>query len=177
MTSTLRRAGGFAAVGTLALAAPELGRAAAAPFAVVALLAAFVVDEGPVFELFARPQDRRDGRLNGLAGFALAATGLAVLATAPRESMPTPVFAATVLVVAYGNVGARAVENGCGATPADRSPVSASPRSSPLSPASSSSGGTSDAPPGRRRPSSSPPPVRSWQRSCGRCSTNATTPS
>ncbi|RCU47655.1 DUF92 domain-containing protein [Haloplanus salinus] len=110
MTSTLRRAGGFAAVGTLALAAPELGRAAAAPFAVVALLAAFVVDEGPVFELFARPQDRRDGRLNGLAGFALAATGLAVLATAPRESMPTPVFAATVLVVAYGNVGARAVE-------------------------------------------------------------------
>lgn len=110
VTSTLRRAGGFAAVGTLALAAPELGRAAAAPFAVVALLAAFVVDEGPVFELFARPQDRRDGRLNGLAGFALAATGLAVLATAPRESMPTPVFVAAVLVVAYGNVGARAVE-------------------------------------------------------------------
>ena len=110
MTSTLRRAGGFAAVGTLALAAPELGRAAAAPFAVVALLAAFVVDEGPVFELFARPQDRRDGRLNGLAGFALAATGLAILATAPQESMPTTVFVAAVLVVAYGNVGARAVE-------------------------------------------------------------------
>ena len=110
MTSTLRRAGGFAAVGTLSLAAPELGQAAAAPFAVVALLAAFVVDEGPVFELFARPQDRRDGRLNGLAGFALAATGLAVLATAPRESMPTEIFVAAVLVVAYGNVGARAVE-------------------------------------------------------------------
>jgi uncharacterized protein (TIGR00297 family) len=110
VTSTLRRAGGFAAVGTLALAAPELGRAAAAPFAIVALLAAFVVDEGPVFELFARPQDRRDGRLNGLAGFALAATGLAILATAPRESMPTTVFVAAVLVVAYGNVGARAVE-------------------------------------------------------------------
>ena len=110
MTSTLRRAGGFAAVGTLALAAPELGRAAAAPFAIVALLAAFVVDEGPVFELFARPQDRRDGRLNGLAGFALAAAGLAILATAPRESMPTAVFVAAVLVVAYGNVGARAVE-------------------------------------------------------------------
>jgi len=110
VTSTLRRAGGFAAVGTLALAAPELGRAAAAPFAIVALLAAFVVDEGPVFELFARPQDRRDGRLNGLAGFALAATGLAILATAPRESMPTAVFVAAILVVAYGNVGARAVE-------------------------------------------------------------------
>ena len=110
VTSTLRRAGGFAAVGTLALAAPELGVAAAAPFAVVALLAAFVVDEGPVFELFARPQDRRDGRLNGLAGFALAATGLAVLATAPREPMPTDVFVAAVLVIAYGNVGSRVVE-------------------------------------------------------------------
>ncbi len=110
VTSTLRRAGAFAAVGTLALAAPELGRAAAAPFAIVALLAAFVVDEGPVFDLFARPQDRRDGRLNGLAGFALAATGLAILSTAPRESMPTSVFVAAVFVVAYGKVGARAVE-------------------------------------------------------------------
>jgi uncharacterized protein (TIGR00297 family) len=110
VTSTLRRAGGFAVVGTLALAAPELGRAAAAPFAIVALLAAFVVDEGPVFELFARPQDRRDGRLNGLAGFALAATGLAVLATVPRPPMPTDAFVAAVLVVAYGKVGARAVE-------------------------------------------------------------------
>jgi uncharacterized protein (TIGR00297 family) len=110
VTSTLRRAGGFAAVGTLALAAPELGRAAAAPFAAVALLAAFVVDEGPLFDLFARPGDRRDGRLNGLAGFALAATGLAVLATAPRAAMPTSVFVAAVLVVAYGNLGARVAE-------------------------------------------------------------------
>ena len=110
VTSTLRRAGGFAVVGTLALAAPELGRAAAAPFAIVALLAAFVVDEGPVFELFARPQDRRDGRLNGLAGFALAATGLALLSTIPQRSMPTDVFVAAVFVVAYGRVGARVVE-------------------------------------------------------------------
>ncbi|MFD1632946.1 DUF92 domain-containing protein [Haloplanus ruber] len=110
MTSTLRRAGGFAAVGTLALAAPELGRAAAAPFAIVAFLAAFVVDEGPVFDLFARPQDRRDGRLNGLAGFALAATGLALLSTVPRRSMPIDLFVAAVLVVAYGTVGARVVE-------------------------------------------------------------------
>jgi uncharacterized protein (TIGR00297 family) len=110
VTTTLRRAGGFAIVGTLALAAPELGRAAAAPFAIVAVLAAFVVDDGPVFDLFARPQDRREGRLNGLAGFALAATGLALLSTAPQEAMPTAIFVAAVLVVAYGNVGARAVE-------------------------------------------------------------------
>ncbi|MFB6123147.1 MAG: TIGR00297 family protein [Haloferacaceae archaeon] len=110
MTSTLRRAGGFAAVGTLALAAPELGQAAAAPFAIVALLAAFVVDEGPLFDLFARPQDRRDGRLNGLAGFSLAATGLALLATVPRRSMPVAIYVATVFILAYGNLGARLVE-------------------------------------------------------------------
>ena len=110
MTSTLRRAGGFAVVGTLALAAPVLGRAAAAPFALIAVLAAFVVDEGPVFELFATSQDRQDGRLNALAGFSLAATGLALLATIPRESMSVSVFVTAVLVLSYGNLGARAVE-------------------------------------------------------------------
>jgi uncharacterized protein (TIGR00297 family) len=76
----------------------------------VALLAAFVVTDGPLFELFARPGDRRDGRLNGLAGFALAATALALLATVPRVPMPTGVFVATVLVLAYGNLGAQLVE-------------------------------------------------------------------
>ncbi|KAB1193392.1 DUF92 domain-containing protein [Haloferax sp. MBLA0076] len=110
MTSTLRRAGGFAVVGTLALAAPSLGAAAFAPFAAVALLAAFVIDDGPLFELFARPGDREDGRLNGLAGFSLAATGLALLATVPRERMPLTVFVATVLILAYGNLGARLVD-------------------------------------------------------------------
>ncbi|POG55697.1 DUF92 domain-containing protein [Haloferax marisrubri] len=111
MTSTVRRAGGFAVVGTLALAAPSLGAAAFAPFAAVALLAAFVVDDGPLFELFARPGDRQDGRLNGLAGFALAATGLALLATVPRVTMPLSVFAAAVLTLAYGNLGARLVDS------------------------------------------------------------------
>jgi uncharacterized protein (TIGR00297 family) len=101
-------------VGTLALAAPDLGRAAPVPFAAVAVLAAFVVDDGPLFDLFARPHDRREGRLDGLAGFALAATGLAVLSTAPREAMPLSVFVAAVLVVAYGNLGARLAERAGG---------------------------------------------------------------
>jgi uncharacterized protein (TIGR00297 family) len=108
VTSALRRAGGFAAVGTLALAAPALGPAAFAPFAAVGLLAALVITDGPLFELFARPGDRRDGRLNGLAGFALAATGLALLATVPRQvALPIEGFVASVLVVAYGNFGER----------------------------------------------------------------------
>ncbi|WP_152042884.1 DUF92 domain-containing protein [Salinigranum salinum] len=109
MTSTLRRAGGFAAVGTLSLAAPALGVAAAAPFAAIAVLAAFVITDGPVFELFARPGDREEGRLNGLASFALAATGLALLATVPRTPMPVGLFVSTVVVVAYGNLGAQFV--------------------------------------------------------------------
>ncbi|AUV83085.1 DUF92 domain-containing protein [Salinigranum rubrum] len=109
MTSTLRRAGGFAAVGTLSLAAPALGVAAAAPFAAIALLAAFVITDGPLFELFARPGDREDGRLNGLASVSLAVTGLALLATVPREPMPLTVFVATVVGVTYGNLGGQLV--------------------------------------------------------------------
>ena len=94
-------------MGTLSLAAPALGMAAAAPFAAVAVLAAFVITDGPVFELFARPGDHEDGRLNGLASFSLAATGLALLATVPRVPMPVGVFVATVLAVAYGNLGSQ----------------------------------------------------------------------
>ncbi|MFB6303589.1 MAG: TIGR00297 family protein [Haloferacaceae archaeon] len=98
----------------MCLAAPALGRAAALPFVAVAVLAAFVVDEGPLFELFARPRDEREGRLGGLAGFALAATGLALLASLspPGATMPVTVFVAAVLTVAYGNLGARLVEEG-----------------------------------------------------------------
>jgi uncharacterized protein (TIGR00297 family) len=112
VTDPLRRAGGFAVVGTLALAAPALGRAAAVPFALVAICAAFVVDEGPVFDLFARPGDEREGRLSGLAGFALAAAGLAVLTafTGSAATMPVAVYVASVLVLAYGNLGERLVE-------------------------------------------------------------------
>ena len=107
MQSTLRRAGGFALVGTLALAAPVLGRAAFAPFAVIAAVAAFGVTDGPLFELFARPADRREGRLNGLTGFALAAAGLSLLAT--EMGLPVSLFAAAVIVLAYGNLGKRLV--------------------------------------------------------------------
>ncbi|WP_435124699.1 DUF92 domain-containing protein [Halobaculum sp. D14] len=108
MTHRLRRAGGFAAVSTLAVAAPALGSAAAVPFAVVAVLAAFVVDDGRLFELFARPGDFEDGRLNGLAGFALAATGLGILTAIGGPNtppLPTTVYAAAVVTLAYGNLG------------------------------------------------------------------------
>ncbi|ERH03907.1 MAG: putative membrane protein [Halorubrum sp. J07HR59] len=105
MKLRLRRAGGFAIVSTLALAAPALGRAAAIPFAAVAAAAVFGIREGQLFELFARPGDHEEGQLGGLAGFALAAAGLALFATLPSVPMPPEVFAAAVLVVAFGNLG------------------------------------------------------------------------
>lgn len=105
MKLRLRRAGGFAIVSTLALAAPALGRAAAIPFAAVAAAAVFGIREGQLFELFARPGDHEEGQLGGLAGFALAAAGLALFATIPSVPMPPEVFAAAVLVVAFGNLG------------------------------------------------------------------------
>ena len=116
MTATVRRAGGFAAVGLLSLSVPSVAAATRpalatvlgpAPFVVVAALALYVVDEGPLFELFARPGDRRDGRLYGLAGFALAAAGLALLAL--RVGLPMPVFVGTVLLLSWGNLGGHAV--------------------------------------------------------------------
>jgi uncharacterized protein (TIGR00297 family) len=113
VTRRLKREGGFAAIAAIALAAPVLGRATVVPFLAVAGAAAFVVDEGPLFDLFARPPDRREGRLFGLAGFSLAVAVLAFLATAPignpQYTMGLPSFAASVFGVAVGNIGVQAV--------------------------------------------------------------------
>lgn len=102
MPRSLRRAVVFAGVATLALAAPLLGRAAPAPFAVVGV-AALAVRDGVVFELLARPGDRQAGRLNGFAGYAFAIAGLGVVTL---FGLPVPVFVATVLLVGYGNLAA-----------------------------------------------------------------------
>lgn len=110
MTGSLRRASAFAAIASLSLFGPLLGPAAAVPFAVVGLVA-LVVEDGPLFELFARPGDRQEGRLTGLAGFAFAATGLGVVTLV---DLPMRVFVATVLLVGFGNLAveiARRVED------------------------------------------------------------------
>jgi len=118
VTSTVRRAGGFALVGTLSLSVPAIAAmtrpavatvAAPAPYILVAALALYVVDDGVVFELFARPGDRRDGRLYGLAGFALAAAGLALLAV--RFGLPMSVYVGTVLLLSWGNLGGHVVRS------------------------------------------------------------------
>ena len=116
MTSTVRRAVAFALVGALSLGVPVLVArlpraiatvAAALPFLAVAVAGLYVVEEGRLFELFARPGDRRDGRLYGLVGFALAIAGTSLLAT--NLEMPVEVFVASVLVLSVGNVGGHLV--------------------------------------------------------------------
>lgn len=100
MTGSLRRAWAFAAIASLSLLGPLLGPAAGVPFAAVGLIA-LIVEDGPLFELFARPGDRQAGRLTGLAGFAFAATGLGVVTLV---DLPMEVFVGTVLLVGYGNL-------------------------------------------------------------------------
>ncbi|WP_353634382.1 DUF92 domain-containing protein [Halobacterium sp. NMX12-1] len=106
MNWSLRRAAAFALVASLSLLAPLLGRAAAAPFVLVAAAAA-VVPEGRLFEVFSTPRDRREGRLLALVGFSLAAAGVGLLV--PLFEVPVGVFVASVLVVGYGDLGRRLV--------------------------------------------------------------------
>jgi uncharacterized protein (TIGR00297 family) len=116
VTSTVRRAGAFAAIGTLALLVPAAGRVqdpatttviGTAPFVAIAVLALYVVDDGVLFELFARPGDRRDQRLYGLAGFALAAAALALITV--QFDLAVAGYVGAVCILAYGNLGEQAV--------------------------------------------------------------------
>jgi uncharacterized protein (TIGR00297 family) len=104
---TVRRAGAFALVGSLVLAVPVIGRLAVAiPAIVLAFTAA--VDEGPLFELFARPGDREEDRLYGLIGFTLAATGLGILWEI--AALPLSVFVGTVLLLSWGNLTSEVIK-------------------------------------------------------------------
>jgi len=121
VTSTVRRAAAFAVVGLLSVTVPLAEGledpalatvVAAGPYLLVALLALTVLSEGPLFELFARPGDHRPRTLYGLAGFSLAAAGLAILAV--EFGLPATVYVATVLLLSVGNLGGelvRAVRN------------------------------------------------------------------
>jgi len=111
VTTAVRRAGAFAVVGSLALVGPLVVEirepavqtvAAIAPFLFVAAFALTVNAEHVLFKLFARPGDRRDGKLYGLAGFSLAAAGMAILFVG--FEMPAYVYAGTIVLVASGNL-------------------------------------------------------------------------
>ncbi len=100
VTTPVRRAGAFAGVCTLTLAVPVLGPELSAPIALALAAVALVVSDGPVFDLFAFPDDYAEGRLYGLFTFVLAVTTLGALAI--LGSFPLPVFVGTVLLVGYG---------------------------------------------------------------------------
>jgi len=111
VTSPVRRAAAFALVGSLAFVVPLASTleepayatvAAIGPFMMVAAGALFVNPGGLFFELFARPGDRRDRKLYGLAGFALAGAGIAILAV--EFGMPESVYVGTLFLLSYGNL-------------------------------------------------------------------------
>ena len=114
----MRRAGAFALVATVGLLAPVIGVLVAVPFALIAVVGR-VVSEGRLFALFARPSDRRAGELRGLVGFALAATGLALLTALANPPNASVVFVATLLVLGYGNLAEQAI-SGYDDTPISR---------------------------------------------------------
>ena len=116
MTSNVRRAAAFVAVGALSLLAPAAaGRlsplaataVATLPFVLVAGVALYAVEDGPLFDLLARPGDYEERRLYSLAGFALAAAALAILAT--QFGLPVEVYVAGVAVLVVGNLAKEAV--------------------------------------------------------------------
>ncbi|OIB58261.1 DUF92 domain-containing protein [Natrialba sp. SSL1] len=109
MTSPVRRAGVFAALSTLVLAVPLAGIEVATAVAAVVLLGAFLVTDGPLFELVAYPGDYEDRRLYGLITFVLAAVALGLVAF--NTSMSTAVLVGTVLLVGYGNLAERLVRS------------------------------------------------------------------
>ncbi|MEF8887759.1 MAG: DUF92 domain-containing protein [Haloarculaceae archaeon] len=116
MTSTVRRAAAFALVGGLSLVVPWVRQleepafatlTAVLPFLLVAAVALTVGSNTWLFELFARPGDRQDGKLYGLAGFALSAAGLAILAV--EFGLPVTVYVGTVFLLGVGNFGGHLV--------------------------------------------------------------------
>ncbi|ERG88627.1 MAG: putative membrane protein [halophilic archaeon J07HX5] len=112
MTSGVRRAAAFALVGTVTFVVPWIQSvrepavatlAAAGPFLLLAAAALTVGPRSRVFELLARPSDRHDGRLYGVASFLLAAAGLAILSVS--FGLPAHVFVATVVLLSVGTLG------------------------------------------------------------------------
>lgn len=118
MTTAVRRAAAFALVGCLALVGPwVLGVrepaiatvAAIGPFLAVAAFALTLDSESVLFELFARPADRRNGALYGLAIFSLAAAALATLTVG--FGMPAYVYVGTILLLVFGNLATQLVRS------------------------------------------------------------------
>ena len=110
VTGDVRRAVGFLVVGAIGLVAPLLEAHAGGTLAAVGTVAPFIAvaavalasTRGPLFEAFAYEGDREAGRLYGLASFALAIAGLAILLVG--FGLPTAAFVAAVFAFTTGNL-------------------------------------------------------------------------
>ena len=100
----------FAVVASVSLLAPAIEVLVAVPFALIAV-AGRTVSEGRLFELFARPSDRRVGELRGLIGFALVATALALLVALADPPNAWTVFVSAILVLGYGNLAEQVIRS------------------------------------------------------------------
>ena len=110
VTGDVRRAVGFLVVGAIGLVTPLLKAHAGGTLAAVGTVAPFIAvaavalasTRGPLFEAFAYEGDREAGRLYGLASFALAIAGLAILLVG--FGLPTAAFVVAVFVFTTGNL-------------------------------------------------------------------------
>lgn len=107
MRAPAKRAGAVAAIGTLSLLAPILGVGTPVLFGAVAIGILVLPPEWDLFDALAVRRETKVGRLETLGGFALAVTGLSVLATVETFGLSSAVFAMSVVLVAYGTLGGR----------------------------------------------------------------------
>lgn len=114
MKADIRRAGAFFFVGTLSLIAPALETEIGSTLATIGTVLSFGLvaavalstTHGVGFELFARDGDRIEGRLFGLAGFALASAALGILVLA--IDLPSVAFVVSIFVLTTGNLAGTA---------------------------------------------------------------------
>ncbi|MFP4591139.1 MAG: DUF92 domain-containing protein [Halobacteriales archaeon] len=99
MRASVTRAGAYAGISLLALAATVFDGFALAGFALVAIVSS-VLDRGQIFELFADPAERRTGRLVGLTEFAAVAAVIAAATVLGVVSVE--LYVGAVLLVGFG---------------------------------------------------------------------------
>ncbi|MFW6384901.1 MAG: DUF92 domain-containing protein [Halodesulfurarchaeum sp.] len=104
VSNPLRRSAAYALLTTVSLIGARSIWVTAGAFLAVAAGAA-ILHEGPMFQLFSTPADRREGHLRTLVSLSLAAAGIASLVEI--LGLPVSVFVATLLTLGFGDFGTR----------------------------------------------------------------------
>lgn len=128
MSSSVRRAVGFAVIGTFTLLVPVLFQWDPLPVSIVSAIGhqwamttvlilpfllltvvGLLTREGSLFDLFAFPGDRKEERLYGLASFCLSLAGLIVISF--QFGMGIGISIASVFILVYGNLAQKVTAN------------------------------------------------------------------